>query len=194
MQSNQSAVLADIQQILDDLDRADSTAEALVGGMTDEQFHWQPDGGARWSVGQCLEHLAITNELYGGAIRQAVERARLSGSTRRGPLRPGFLGQKFVNSLEPPVKLRGRAPSGIRPTSKLTRDEIVTRYRQAHETIRQVTIDAATIDANRATFANPFLKVLRVKVSTGLLVVTAHDRRHLWQAEAVTKDPLFPRR
>ena len=194
MQPNQAGFPADIQRILDDLDHADSTADGLLGGMTDEQFHWQPDGGARWSVGQCLEHLAITNELYGGAIRQAVDRARLSGSARRGALQPGFIGQKFVNSLEPPVKRRVRAPSGIRPMSKLTRDEIVARYRQAHEAIRRTIVDAAMIDANRATFANPFLKILRMKVSTGLYVIAAHDRRHLWQAEAVTKDPLFPRR
>ena len=187
------AVPADIQGILDDLERADSTAAALIRGMSDEQFDWRPDGGTRWSVGQCLEHLAITNELYGAAIRGAVEQARRSGSTRRGELKPGFFGQKFINSLEPPVKRRGRAPSQIKPTSALTRDEIVRRYHLAHEQLRRTAIDAAAIDANRATFANPFLKIVRVKVSTGLHIIAAHDRRHLWQAESVTKDPLFPR-
>ena len=187
------AVPADIQGILDDLERADSTAAALIRGMSDEQFNWRPDGGTRWSVGQCLEHLAITNELYGAAIRSAVEQARRSGSTRRGELKPGFFGQKFINSLEPPVKRRGRAPSQIKPTSAPTRDEIVRRYHQAHEQLRRTAIDAATIDANRATFANPFLKIVRVKVSTGLHIIAAHDRRHLWQAESVTNDPLFPR-
>jgi hypothetical protein len=186
-------VPADIQRILDDIERAGSVATALIRGLSDEQFNWRPDGGTRWSVAQCLEHLAMTNELYGAAIRSAVEQAKRSGSTRRGELKPGFLGQKFVNSLEPPVKRRGRAPSQVKPTSTLSRDEIVRRYHQAHEQLRQTVIDAATIDANRVTFANPFLKILRVKVSTGLHVIAAHDRRHLWQAESVTKDPLFPR-
>jgi hypothetical protein len=189
----QPAVPADIQRILDDLERADSTATALIHGMSDEQFNWRPDGGTRWSIGQCLEHLAVTNELYGAAMRGTVERARQSGSSRRGELKPGFFGQKFVNSLEPPVKRRGRAPSQVKPSSTLTRDEIVSRYHRAHEQLRQTAIDAAAIDANRATFANPFLKIVRVKVSTGLHVISAHDRRHLWQAESVTKDPLFPR-
>ncbi|MEX2663206.1 MAG: hypothetical protein WD227_14850 [Vicinamibacterales bacterium] len=38
---------------------------------------------------------------------------------------------------------------------------------------------------NRATFQNPFIPVIRMRVSTGLHVVAAHDRRHLWQAEQV---------
>ena len=184
----------DIQQILDDLDEADRTAGVLTSTLTDQQFTWQPDGGTRWSVGQCLEHLAVTNALYGEAIRKAVDRAKLAGWTRKGPLRPGFVGQKFVNSLEPPVKRRGRAPTTVRPTSKLTRSEIMSRYREAHEQLRQTARDAAAIDANRTTFSNPFLKLLKVKVSTGLHVVSAHDRRHLWQAEQVTKHRDFPPR
>ena len=53
--------------------------------------------------------------------------------------------------------------------------------------------EAAAIDANRATFQNPFFKMIRVKVSTGFHVITAHNRRHLWQARAVVERPEFPR-
>ena len=80
MQSERTGgVPADIQRILDDIERAGSVATALIRGLSDEQFNWRPDGGTRWSVGQCLEHLAITNELYGAAIRSAVEQASRSG-------------------------------------------------------------------------------------------------------------------
>src|SRR5215217_713158 len=156
-----AAVPPDIQQVLDDLDAADRAAQVLAAPLTDEQFTWQPDRGTRWSVGQCLEHLAVTNALYGDAIRRAVERAKVAGWTRKGPLVPGFVGNKFVNSLEPPVKRRGRAPTSVRPASKLTRAEIMSRYREAHDRLRQTAREAAAIDANRATFSNPFLKLLK---------------------------------
>jgi len=188
-----AAVPPDIQRILDDLDASDRRAELLTAELTDAQFTWQPDGGTRWSVGQCLEHLAVANGLYGEAVRKAVDRATLAGWTRKGPLAPGFVGQKFVNSLEPPVKRRVRAPTSIRPTSKLTRADIMLRYREAHDRLRRAARDAAAIDANRATFRNPFLKVVKVRVSTALHIVSAHDRRHLWQAEQVIGHPDFPR-
>jgi hypothetical protein len=41
---------------------------------------------------------------------------------------------------------------------------------------------------NGATFTNPFIKFVRVSVATGLNVIAAHDRRHLWQAEQVEKE------
>jgi hypothetical protein len=183
---------ADLQQLLNQIDDADRAAETLSAGLSDEQFHWQPDGGGSWSVAQCLEHLAAINVLYGGSIRQAVDAARRSGSARQGPLQPGPFGRWFIRSQEPPVKRRLKAPGTVRPGSTATRAEVMRRYREAHDEVRRIVRDAATIDANATTFPNPFVKVLRVKVATGLNVLPAHDRRHLWQAEQVTKRPDFP--
>ena len=61
----------------------------------------------------------------------------------------------------------------------------MTAYRAAHDGIRALLRTAATLDVNRATFVNPFIQVVRVKVATGFLVISAHDRRHLCQAEQV---------
>ena len=183
----------DVQRIIGQLDEADRTAEALVAPLSDQQFHWQPDGGTRWSVAQCLEHLATADALYAGLMRDAVERARQLGSIRRGPFAPGFFGRKFANSLEPPVKLRTRAPSKIVPQLSISRDEVLRRYFGTHAELKAMARDAATIDANAATFVNPFFKMIRVKVATGFHVITAHNRRHLWQAQRVVERPDFPR-
>lgn len=186
------AIPADIQQILDEIDDADRAGDAIATGVSEAQFHWRPDGGGSWSIAQCLDHLATINVLYGGAIRAGIDRARERGWNRRGPLAPGLFGRMFITHQEPPVKHRVRAPGRVQPGSQLTRDEILRRYHESHVMVRQLARDAAAVDANRATFPNPFLKLVRVKVATGLHVVTAHDRRHLWQAEQIRKRPDFP--
>jgi hypothetical protein len=185
-------VPADIQQILDQMDDAERAAEAIAASVSVGQFNWQPDGGRSWSIAQCLEHLATINVLYAGAVRAAIDRARERGWTRKGPLAPSRFGLWFIRSQEPPVKRRLKAPGSVRPGSQLSREEILRRYRESHELVKQVARDAATIDANRATYPNPFLKVLPFKVATGLYVLPAHERRHLWQAEQVRRRPDFP--
>lgn len=175
----------DLQRLTDDMDAADAAAERLAASLTDAEFFWQPDGGTRWSVAQCLDHLAVANRMYGGAMEAAVAKARERGWTRRGPARPGFFGRKFAESMEPPVKRRSRTPGKIKPQAARTREDILTDYRAAHDAIRRVIQTAATLDVNRAAFANPFVPIIRVRVSTGLHVIAAHDRRHLWQAEQV---------
>jgi hypothetical protein len=184
---------ADLQQVLDEIEQADRAADALVSALTEAQCQWQPDGGRSWSVAQCLEHLAATNIVYGDAMRRGVEEARRRGWNAYTPLKPGFFGRKFVSSMEPPVRRRARAPGQVRPRSPLTRAEILGRYHDAHARVMQTIRDAAAIDPNRATFPNPFFRMVRVKVATGMQVIAAHDRRHLWQAQQVIARPDFPR-
>ena len=182
----------DLEKIFDEIDASDRAADAIVDGLSDEQLHWQPENGRSWSIAQCLEHLAAMNVVYGGAVRTGIDRARARGSTRRDPGRLGFFGGRWARSMEPPVKRRMPAPAPSRPGSGLPREEVLRRYHEAHVMVRGLIRDAASIDINRATFKNPFVPLIRVRVVTGLHVIAAHDRRHLWQAEQVKKRRNFP--
>jgi hypothetical protein len=177
----------DLQRVLDEVDALDREAEALVAPLSDEQFHWRPDEGRAWGVAECLDHLASTNMLYGGAIEKAVEEARERGLAGGGPIAPTFFGERFIRSLEPPVKVRGRAPALVRPRAGGSRDGIVAAYRASHDRFRDLVRRCEQIDVNRAKFPNPFFPLLRVRVGTGLRAIPAHDRRHLWQAGEVVK-------
>jgi len=183
----------DLQQVLDDIDAADRAGESIARQVTDEQFHWRPRDGQGWSIAQCLDHLAVINSLYSAPVRQAVDNARARGWTRRAPAAPGFFGRRFIASQEPPVKRKFSAPGSVQPAAAVkSREEILSAYHHAHTVVRKLIADAAEVDINRATFPNPFVKIIRVRVSTAFLVLAAHDRRHLWQAEQVRTAPGFP--
>ena len=176
---------ADLQKIVDDIAALERRADEIAAGLSEEAFQWQPDGGRRWSVAQCLDHLAVGAEVYLATIRPVVDEARRRGVPRRGPATPGFFGQKFVNYLEPPVKMRGKAPNKILPRPKRSRDEIMKSFHEAHAGFRQLVADCAGIDTNAVTFTNPFLTFVKMRVSTAMNVIGAHGRRHLWQAQNV---------
>ena len=183
-----SALPTDLQQLLDAIDAADRAGAAIAARVTDDEFHWKPNEGRSWSIAECLDHLATINVIYSAAVRTGVEQARKKRWTRKAPARPGFFGQRFVASQEPPVKLKLRAPERVQPRPMRTREEILRAYHSAHDEVRRLIADCAAIDTNRATFSNPFLRIIKVKVSTGLHVIPAHDRRHLWQAEQVEQE------
>ena len=178
----------DLQQILDAIDATDKAGAAIAARVTDEEFQWKPDDGRRWSIAECLDHLAVINTLYSAAVRSGMEQARKNGWTRKGAVEPGFFGKKFVASQEPPVKMKLRAPQRVQPKPMRSRQEVMLAYHDAHNEVRRLIAECASIDTNRATFSNPFVPILRIRVSTGLHVMPAHDRRHLWQAEQVEKE------
>ena len=186
------ALPPDLQSFRDQIDAADRAGAALAGSVTDEQFRWQPHEGRGWSIGQCLEHLALMNKHYAAAVRAGVDDGHRRNLRRAGPGRSTFFGQWFVRSMEPPVKMKGKAPKVGRWPQNKPRDEILRSYHESHEMIRELIADAADVDLTRATFQNPFIRFIRMRVVTGLGVLTAHDRRHLWQAEQVKLQPGYP--
>ena len=182
----------DLQRLLDDVAAIDAKVATLSSQVSDAQFFWQPDEGRSWSIAQCLEHLAMSNKVYGTAIREGIERARARGFTGGGPIYSNIVGRKFISSMEPPVVRRMRNPRKSTPPGSADRAQILRSFAEGHDLVRDLIRAAAEIDVNRALFKNPFLPLVRVRVGTGLRVISAHDRRHIWQAENVRKAAGFP--
>ncbi|MEZ5419353.1 MAG: DinB family protein [Vicinamibacterales bacterium] len=183
----------ELTALLSAADAAEADARTIVAGLTDAQANWQPDGGAAWSVTQCLDHLARTNEVYVGRFLPEVERA---GADGRGPFRglhPTWFGRKFLAVLEPPVTQKAKAFKNIVPAPALPIADALARYVSSHEAYRRLVTASAAVDVNRVVVPNPFVRGLRVRTSTALQVIPAHDRRHLWQARQVLARPDFPR-
>lgn len=179
---------ADIKALEDQLDAAERDAQALVDRLSEQQGGWRAEPGS-WSVAECLDHLAIANRVYLGAMQPPAIRAREQGRRRRGPAAPGFVGRWFVRTLEPPVRARfkGKAPRRIRPRVAPALADAFASFSASQNEVREFLRAYAELDLARVRFANPFVRGVRFSLATGLHVITAHERRHLWQAWRVRR-------
>jgi hypothetical protein len=173
----------DIVTLEDALDAAERDARALVVGLTEQQGAWRADPGS-WSVAECLDHLATANRVYLCAMQPSGERALARGWTRRGPAQPGVIGRWFVRTLEPPAtpRYRMKAPRSIRPRSAPALHDAMRCFLASQDEVRTFLRAYAEIDLAGVHFPNPFVRGLRFSLATGLHVIAAHERRHLWQA------------
>ena len=176
------ALPADLQTLDDALRAVEGDARALVAGLTEERGAWRAAAGS-WSVAECLDHLGTANRVYLDAMQPFAARARTDGRQRRGPARPGLIGGWFVNYLEPPVKarLKSKAPRRIRPRTAPALSEAFVAFLASHDDVRAFLRAHADIDLTGVRFPNPFIPVVRFSLATGLHVIAAHERRHLWQ-------------
>jgi hypothetical protein len=171
------------------MDANDQTARKLVAELTEEQLNWQSAPGS-WSVGQCLEHLCITNEAYLPAISAAVN-GKPDFPVKQ--IVPGWFGGWFIRSfIEPsPASKRAPAPAKMRPTTHVDAS-VLERFRAGNKTCRELIARARAKNVNRIRFWNPFNPGIRFTAGTGLLIVVGHERRHLLQAQRVLHSPSFP--
>ncbi|HMF89115.1 MAG TPA: DinB family protein [Candidatus Angelobacter sp.] len=183
---------AHLRAILDDFEKADQDARRIAGGLTDAQGNWQPRETA-WSVAQCLDHMARGNTLYAAALRQALNETGAERVPAHGPIQPGWFGRYFIRTLDAPPNRKMQAPKKIVPASQIAIREALQAFLRSQEDMRGVIRDGAGFDLNRIRFRNPFVGFLRFTVGTGLLIIAAHNRRHLWQAQRVLECPGFPK-
>jgi hypothetical protein len=165
------------------LDAAERDAHRVSAGLTDEQGSRRA-AATSWSIAECLDHLAAANRVYLEAMQPPAERALARGRARRRPARPGLIGRWFVRTLEPPVKARFKvkAPARIHPRTSPPLSDALTRFVASQHDVRAFIRRYAQIDLAGVRFPNPFVRGVRFSLATGLHVIAAHERRHLWQA------------
>ena len=178
----------DIQALDDALAAAEDDARALAAGLSEELGSWRPSASA-WSIAECFDHLAVANTVYLQAMEPPAAQAKANGQARRRPAVPGIVGGWFVRMLEPPVKPRFRikAPTKIEPRRNPALQDAVSAFLASQSGARNFLRTYADVDLTGVRFPNPFVGGVRFSLATGLHVIAAHDRRHLWQAWQVRR-------
>ncbi|HEY3112780.1 MAG TPA: DinB family protein [Gemmatimonadaceae bacterium] len=178
-------------RLFEELYAADERATALAKTLTPRQLNWTPAPGV-WSIGQCLEHLYVTNEVYLGPMSTSLE-GRQQAVVQ--DITPGWFGRWFIrNFIEPSSKVRRvRAPRKVRPGAQVE-PSILDRFLNSNHRARELVHRARNYDVNGIRFKNPFIPVIRFTVGTGLEILSKHQRRHLLQAERIREALEFPER
>ena len=177
--------------LLADLKKSEQSAERLARGLSRAQANWQPGAGAAWSIWQCVDHLARINRVYSEPMLEAVSRAAKSAQGT-GVANPGWFAKWFVAQTEPPVKMRMKAPAKAVPSADGDLAAAVAEFIASHAKVHTLLESWDRVDFNRVRFKNPFIPMLRFTIATGLLVIAAHDRRHLCQADHIKALDGFP--
>ena len=178
------------EEFVAELERQSAQAQTLAGGLDETALNWQPNGGKGWSVAQCLDHLLIMNRMYVKALQGAVESNRDQLEPRKVPIKPsGWFARWFIGFEEPPPKLKLPAPRKISPPSRLT-SAILRDFEAVQNQLVEFARKWGETDLGDLRVKDPLFP-MHLTADTQLLVIAAHNRRHLWQAEQVKKNAGF---
>lgn len=189
-QVNES-LLPDLQEYARQIEAVNKDAGDLIAGLSETQFNWVPAPG-QWSISECLDHLNVTNRKLIKPLRDAINDARSKGLTSRGPFRHGWLVNKIVRSLEPPVKRKFKAPAIFRPRPEMSVAEVAGDFFAVQDEVLQLIREANGIHLARVKIASPVSRLLKYSLGQAFDLIATHERRHLWQARQVKGDPAFP--
>jgi len=178
-------------ELIAEFERQTGMAQALAEGRDESALNWQPKGGKGWSILQCVDHLLIMNRKYMKVLGSAVANNRDQLEPRKIPIQPsGWFTRWFISTEEPPPKFKLPAPSPLQPPSNLT-GAIVDEFCEVQQQLTDFVREWGEADLGDLKVKNP-LAPIHLTADTVLLLISYHNRRHLWQAANITKAEGFP--
>jgi hypothetical protein len=185
-----STVNSDLESFLLQLTSVSQDLPGIAHGLTEAQFNWQP-GSDRWSIGQNIEHLNLTTERYIPVLTTAIGGARAAGRISPGPFALGLVERWLLAAMEPPPRRRFRTRPAFVATALLSPDVTVRRFLSLQEQFAGAVRSADRLDLRRIKVRSQFGPVSWSLTGTFAILI-AHQRRHVWQARQVRREPAFP--
>lgn len=180
-----------LQRLVEQVEAVRLDARSLTDGLTPAQMSWQP-GPGRWSIAQCLDHVAKTIRLYPKDVERMIAEARERTARGTKPYRPTMMGNWLIRTLEPPYRMRVRTMKSVEPAPDVDASQVLADFDVAHQQLEQMIAAADGVALDQARMTSPFSKLMKMTLGQVLEVNVVHSRRHLWQARQVKRQPGFP--
>jgi hypothetical protein len=202
------------EYLLADFDAARARTLRMVASLSQHQLDFTP-GGGRWSVGELLDHLLLTQQVYQDDV---VELISLKRSGRRAYLRhtfrdlniaPLFLPDRVLPWLDLPLRLMNRVvPDAVRdlmtalpivparnpdrstPRARRPGADLRSDLVSSAAGLRELLAANADLDFRELVSEHPLTGASHVPRM--LTFLAQHERRHQRQIEAVTAERKFP--
>ncbi|HEV2689945.1 MAG TPA: DinB family protein [Bryobacteraceae bacterium] len=166
----------------------DSQKEFLsyVDGLSAAQWNWK-SAPERWSVGETAEHILLAEGLLFNAVQGAVA----------SPVNPDWETKtkgktEFIEKVMVDRSHKATAPEQIVPHGKMTREEVIQKYKEARATTLKFA-EETQVALKEHTFEHPFPVFGTLNAYQWLIYVPLHNMRHNQQIAEVKATPGFPK-
>ncbi len=167
-------------------------AQKLFSEYSETQLIWRPDAKT-WNIVSCFRHLTTTCELYLPRLEETAHSVSEKGLRKSGEFKPTWFGNFFIGMLMPEKTRKLKAPKAFKPASDFNDLAVKRDFFNVQEKINEVIRSADGLDLNRTKFTSPVSRLVKLTLGEGFWLVVTHNRRHLLQAQNLTKHPGFPK-
>jgi len=171
-----------MEAVEQELEDASRRARKLVDSTEARLFTVRPNPRS-WSAAECLSHLSISSEQFLPVLRKAIEDARAKGLRSGSMPKMDLMGRVLRWFLEPPIHSRVKTSAPFVPRSVRAKSEALAEFTSFQQQLRALFNETRELDPAKMRVVSPFDKRIKYNVYSAFRIITAHQRRHLWQAE-----------
>jgi len=179
-----STLLAGGRQVADETHRAFRQLSA-------EQINWKPSED-EWSIGQCFDHLIISNRPFLTIIEEIRAGERRRRIRERIPLLPPFFGRLLIRSLRADSGRKLKARPAFSPASSRISTGIIASFIEQQRELLQLMEATRRLDLDSVTITSPVARFVTYSLMDAYRIIVVHEQNHFVQARRVMDAPGFP--
>jgi hypothetical protein len=180
----------DVAKITSEIDLITADVQQKFGGLSGEQLNWKP-AAESWSIGQCIDHLIKTNEIYSEDFKAVANGTRSQSAWERWSPFSGFFG-RFLTNIMPKDQKKVKTTGRFVPPSEIDAD-VVKRFAKSQEELKDTVRSTEKADWDKTILTSSFMGLVTYSLGDAYNIVTGHQHRHIRQAERVVLEHEFPK-
>ncbi len=164
----------------------------IFNHLSVSQLNWKP-AVDKWSIGQCFDHIMITNEKYFPEFDELIKGRTSENFWAKIPFLPGIFGNLFINALSPSKKKKVKAPKNLLPSRSDIGRDIIQKFAKHQDILIEKVDQMKNLDPDKIIITSAVTKYITYSLTNTLLLFNLHERRHFSQAERVINSEGFPK-
>lgn len=179
-----------MKEIISELQTIAEKTKSTFGNLSTEQLNWKPNPKS-WSVGQCFEHLIITNNLYFPAIQKVIDGNHRNNFFSKIPFSTNLIGALMKNSLKPEQARKMKTFKIFEPAMSDVSETIFNDFAENNRKLIAMIEACKDLEVHQIKIPEPLSPALNLRLNDAFEILVLHEQRHFLQAERVMQMESF---
>jgi hypothetical protein len=183
---------SDLLTVLSEASLVAEETKCEFGRLSGEQVNWKPSEG-EWSIGQCFDHLVISNRPYVQIFEEILAGRRRQRLWERMPLLPRLFGTLLIDTLRPDSGRKAKARPAFYPSNSHIAPAIIATFLRQQERLQRLMEASHELDLDGITITSPVSRIVTYSLMDACRIIVVHEQNHFVQATRVAESLGFPR-
>ncbi len=182
----------EIQELVNSIENSSKQAKENFGSLSETQFNWKP-APEKWSAGECIEHLIVTNKQYYHTLRNITKGEHKNSFWQSVSPFSGLWGKMLLKAVSPDNAKKMRTAKVFEPASSSVSRGIIEEFSKCNDEFISYLKKLGSIDLRKTKIYSPVNSFITYSLGDAIRIITSHEVRHINQAKRVTESKGFPK-
>lgn len=160
--------------------------------LDESQLNWKPNEKS-WSIGQCLDHLIVTNNQYSKIFKDFSSGQKKVNIFERMGLLSGVWASFLKKATLPNPTQKTKTFEVFEPSKSEIPSDIARVFLNENERFKDLIRNLDKLNLEKTMMSSPVSNMIVYSLKDALIILANHEERHFNQAMNVMNQPAFPK-